>query len=485
MRLLRRVTGARVGGAAVFAGTLLAATTSVSSATTAASLGPPGQWTRVTETNGRNTDLVGLARTGDGVLHVAWQRHEPNFRGGIWHSAIGPDGNLVGNANAIVTDWGAVNDPDLVRTADGGLRVFFGGLRNAFVGDPNNSLNTASAPASGASWALQPGSVARTTSVYARTVGAAVANDGTPVVAWDGNRTEAGYHFGLDQGGPEVHHAASLSTETCGCPAYPDVAVDSQSGEIALGWNSLIGVLPGVYAQTITTSGAGAALRAPGSSEWDQQRTGIVARIGAPGIFVGYTGGSPRADVRLWRVGASAPVFTIPAQSARFATAAAAPEGRIWLLWMRENRIFATRTNEDATRHGPVVSVAPPPGTTNIWRLSGEGSRGPLDVLANVSTTGSLANWHTQVLPPLDLTVRSAPPAPAGKKAVVTVLVTDAGDPVPNVLVRLAGQQKRTNARGTAAFSVRQRGTLRATASRPGYREDQARVKVKTKKPRR
>jgi hypothetical protein len=154
-------------------------------------------------------------------------------------------------------------------------------------------------------------------------------------------------------------------------------------------------------------------------------------------------------------------------------------------MWSRENRLFFARTNEDATRHGGVVSVAPPPGTTQVWRLAGDGSRGPLDVLAHVSTPGSLATWHTQVLPPLDLTVKSAPPAPTGKKAVVKVLVTDAGDPVPNVLVKLAGQQKRTNAKGVAAFSVRQRGTLPARATKAGYREDQAKVKVKAKKRRR
>jgi hypothetical protein len=464
------------------AGILLAATASVSPAS---SLGPPGQWTRVTETNGINIDVVGLARTGDGVLHVAWERHEPNNRGGIWHSAIGPNGNLLGNANPIVTDWLSANFPDLIRTADGGLRVFFGGLRGAFVRDPNNGINTASAPASGATWSLQPGSVSRETA-SARNPGAGLTSDGTPVVAWDGLRTSAGYHYGLDPNGPEVHYVESLSTETCGCPIAPDIAVDSQSGEVVLAWNSLIRILEGVYAQTITPSGPGPARRAPGSDRWDSQRVGITARIGEPGVYLGYLGGSPVVDdVRLWRVGASTPVFTVPAQSARFATAAAAPEGRIWLMWMRENRIFATRTNEDATRHGPVVSVAPPPGTTSIWRLAGEGSRGPLDVLAHVSTPGSLATWHTQVLPPLDLRVKSAPAAPVGKKAVVTVLVTDAGDPVPNVLVKFAGQQKRTNARGTAAFSVRQRGTLRATASRPGYREDQAKVKVKTKKRRR
>jgi hypothetical protein len=129
------------------------------------------------------------------------------------------------------------------------------------------------------------------------------------------------------------------------------------------------------------------------------------------------------------------------------------------------------------------VSIAPPAGTSSVWRLVGEASLGPLDILAHVSTPGSLATWHTRVLPPLDLSVKStAIGGGAASKAVVTVKVTDAGDPVAGVLVAVAGLSKRTNSRGTAKFTVQQRGTYKATASRPGYRTDQAKVKIRQKR---
>jgi hypothetical protein len=72
-----------------------------------------------------------------------------------------------------------------------------------------------------------------------------------------------------------------------------------------------------------------------------------------------------------------------------------------------ERRVFATRTNKAATRAGAIVSTKPPPGTSTIWRLAGEGSAGPLDVLLHVTAGGSIATWHTQVLPRLLLTAKA------------------------------------------------------------------------------
>jgi hypothetical protein len=449
-----------------------------------ASAGPPGTWTRVTDTNGINTDHVALARTGDGVLHVAWPRHEPDNRDGIVHTPVSPAAS-VGQATPIVTGWRGINNqPDLIGTADGGLRIFFGGRREAFRNDPNDSLNTATAPASGTGWSLQPGSVTSTTSVYARAVGAALARDGTPVVAWVGNRREAAFHFGVSPSGPEFRYVESLSTETCGCPNDPDIAVDFVTGEIVLAWRSLIRALPGdVYAQTITPTGpSGPPRKAPGSEHGDSQRVGITGRIGAGGVYIGYTSGSPVTGVRLWRYGAAGPAFTIAAPRARFAHVAAAPNGRLWLMWARGDRLYFTRTDKDATEHGDVFSIAAPPGTTSIWRLNGEGSRGPLDVLAHVSTAGSLATWHTQVLPPLEVTAKPDRVSAAGAKGRptigVTVKVTDAGEPVRGVKVALAGVTKTTNVQGVARFTVRRGRTYTATATQRGYRKDTAKVKA-------
>jgi hypothetical protein len=452
----------------------------------ASAAGPPGTWTRVSAANGEAGDLFGVARTSDGVLHVVWPRREDAGTGGVWHTPISPAA-AVGEANPVVSGWGAIGAVDLIRTTDGTLRVFFGGLQSPR--SANQGLNTASAPASGVGWSLQSGRVARETHVYARSVSSALGRDGTPVTVWDGLRGEAGYHFGTDIGGPEFTYVDNLSSETCGCPVKPGVAVDSATGEVVIGWSSLITGLQGTYAQSISTSGPGSPSRAPGSERLESdQRIGVTARIGAPGVYLGYLNGSPVTGVRLWRYGSSDPVFTIAAPSATLASAAASSEGRIWLMWERNGRLYFTRTNKAATRHGDVVSVAAPAGTTRVQRMAGEGTPGPLDVLAHVTSGGSSSTWHTRVLPPIDV---SAPktvtvPAGAGGKAAVTVRVTDAGDPVAGARVTLAGQTRTTNARGVARFNIARGGTFRAVAQHAGYRRDTAPVKARKKpKPKR
>jgi hypothetical protein len=285
------------------------------SAAAGQSSGPPGQWTRITATNGRNTDEVGLARTGDGVLHVAWLRRETGSKEGIWHHSIAADGTVPGSSNAIATDWASANFPDLIRTAGGGLRVFFGGIRTTSPGEPQTALNTATAPASGASWALQPGSVSRSTVTYATTVGAAPAKDGTPVVAWeDGSPGSNGYHFGVNRSGPEAGY------ERSGCCVYKaDVGVDASSGNLVVAWYSNITGKSGIYTRELFASGPGTERYVPTSATSDRrnalslsQRVGITGRLGAPGVYVGFGSGYPTyQSVKLWRVGDSTPLLSI------------------------------------------------------------------------------------------------------------------------------------------------------------------------------
>jgi hypothetical protein len=139
------------------------------------------------------------------------------------------------------------------------------------------------------------------------------------------------------------------------------------------------------------------------------------------------------------------------------------PDGRLWLMWQDSSKrqLFTARTNPAATRIGAVVTVAPPPRTTIVWKLNGQGSLGPLDLLAHVSTPGSIASWHTQVLPGLSLRCSS-------RKQTVTCAVTDAGSPVAGATVKLGGKTLKTGGKGTATTSLAS-GRVEATASKAGY----------------
>ena len=130
-------------------------------------------------------------------------------------------------------------------------------------------------------------------------------------------------------------------------------------------------------------------------------------------------------------------------------------------MWEVNGTIFAARTNRGATRVGGVNALRAP-GSRTVYRLNGEGSAGPLDLLVN----DGLAFWHQQVQPKLQLTATTRQ---AGRGRVVTFRVVDAGDPVAGAAVNAGGRTLRTSAKGTATLKQARAVRLRATASRPGY----------------
>jgi hypothetical protein len=118
-----------------------------------AQAGPPGTWTQVTGIGGgvQAGDEIGLERTGDGRLHVAWTRTPA---GAVLHSALSADARTMSGPNLIVSPSLGVNDRvDLVSGPGGGLRVFFSGLSESAFSD---RMGTATAPRDGRTWTVQP-----------------------------------------------------------------------------------------------------------------------------------------------------------------------------------------------------------------------------------------------------------------------------------------------------------------------------------------
>jgi len=127
-----------------------------------AQAGPPGQWTRLPGTV-INFAEPGLARTADGVLHVVYVRKN-GTKSDLVHVAVSPAGK-VGAGSVALGGWSAMAHPDLLRMPDNTLRAFFGGIRSTSQGETNNALNTATAPAAGSPWTLQPGRAATSAAV--------------------------------------------------------------------------------------------------------------------------------------------------------------------------------------------------------------------------------------------------------------------------------------------------------------------------------
>jgi hypothetical protein len=407
----------------------------------------------------------GLARTPDGVLHVLYTRRN-GTKQDLVHLEVSPAGRVSADSVALA-GWSTMSHPDLLRMPDGSLRAFFGGIRSTNPGETNNAMNTATAPASGEPWTLKPGRAAQATYAYITGVaGAGLARDGTPISTWSGT-PGLGYHYGVDPGQPD-----RMIPQTGCCLYTPDIAVDGASGQAWVGFHSNESTGPGLYANAIGPGGPQGGRRlAPGSvtnrgSVYPGNRTSLTGRIGAAGAYLFYGQGYPTfGSLALWKVDTARPHLVIKAERNEHANVAAAPEGRLWLMWEREGTIYATRTNRAATRIG-ALNVLKPAGGGTIYRLNGEGSAGPLDLIANVDAGGQQGLWHQQVWPRLQLAASSRK---AGSGRVITFRVLDAGDPVSGATVRAGGRTLRTAASGTAVLRQPRSARVKATASRAGY----------------
>jgi hypothetical protein len=430
--------------------------------------GSPGVWSRVTAPDGRNIDQVSLARTADGVLHLAWLQ-KAGAKENLVQSAITPSGGSAGSAT-VQSGWSALNNPALV-VDGGGLRVLFAGIRTTSTTDPysGGSVYSATAGPSGKGWKLAAGAVAGPSSAYASDqVGAAVSKDGTQTFAWSGT-FGLFVHPGLD---PTVPNQKQQSA----CCAYSaGLGTDSAADAVVLAWFSNAAAHQGLYARRVQpTPGptkylSGSADATRHSAVSTDQVVGVTGRIGAPGVYIAYGVGYPTwKAVNLYEYTSGRTLHVATGTEIRHVSVAAGPDGRVWVMWADGDRIFATRSNRQATVFGATVPVDPPHGTDTIWKLFGNGSLGPLDLLASVSMPGSLAFWHTQVPPGLTLTSAPGPPTKDSSKRTTVFHVLDAGDPVGGAKVTVSGRTLTTSADGRASADL-PAGKFTATAGKPGY----------------
>jgi hypothetical protein len=449
-----------------WAAAALAAALALAAAPDPAEAGPPGKWTQVTGKDGGTSDRdqIGLERTAEGVLHVLWTREASPGPGQVRHSAISASAKVVAGPDSVFEYPGGVNGSvELVAGPGGGLRAFFAGLA------PGNAvtehLATATAGPDGRSWTAPTlasnGTEVGGKPVYAALgIGAVIGLDGTAFSAW--GDPMGGFHIGLSAGDPDQFIAE-------GSPVDPALAVDSTSGLVVLVWNSVTG--NSALARPIAPPGDAVILPRSGSTQFGQ-RVSATGRIGADGIWAGYSSGTNLflGKPALWRLGARRAKIVSNEPGARFTGVAAAPGGRLWVFWARDDVLFAARSNSAASRFGQVVSLEPPKGTTSVFSLSGEGSRGPLDLLVNVQRSAGTGFWHQRVLPGLTLT---AQPTPGG----FLFKVTDAGTPVSGATVRVGSVEAKTGKKGTVGFKLRA-GRYRAIASKAFYAPASTRVRV-------
>jgi hypothetical protein len=429
-----------------------------------AQAGPPGRWTRVTGVGQpvRSTLDAGVARTGDGALHLLWAR-DGGRADVVLHSSLSADARRVLGPRTVAAYGDGVNESVALVAGPGGLRAFFAGVAEGSTLD----RVMATATFAGVSWspAVPASNAASGRTPYAASgIGAGLALDGTPVSAW--GSPGSGFHVGLDPATPDGSFPGRSATD-------PGVGTDSAGGQVVVAWNLLDE--GGVAAMAVSPPGP--RLTIPGSRAAQlQHRVAVTGRIGAPSVYVAYTAGDNqfRGRPALWRFGSTRGRVISRTRGARDISVAPAPGGRLWAFWHQDGRLLATRSDPAARRFGALVSLEPPRGTRALHDLAGEGSRGPLDlvVLLSRSRTGT-AHWHQRVLPGLTLT---ATPGPHG---LVTLRVTDAGVPVRGVGVGVAGAgTRRTGTAGRVFFQLAP-GFHRASAKKRGYAPASARIRAR------
>jgi hypothetical protein len=417
-------------------------------------------WTRVTAEGGDSIDQVGLLRTSDGVLHVAWHKGPDLF-----HTAIELNGT-IGSTTPIATGWTGHRDAALT-AVPGGIRVFWGAIKTTDSAEPNRELNTALSTDGGVTWQLQIGSaVPPGGQAYGSDVSAAALPNGATLQTWAGT-LGTWVHSGLDPATPNHDFMAPIGSYG----NQPGIAADS-NGSAMLAWFSSAAARRGVLAQGVNADGspAGAPVTMPGSHVMQGggsgSRTAIVARARSGGFYAGYALGYPTANqVRVWRVGSSSAQLLARTDANSQVALAADPNRRIWAVWsdgtFGETRVLAARSNRAGTEFGAPVDAGAAPAAHSTYSVEAAANAGSLDILALFGTgsTSGGSTYHARVEPGLTLTARR-------RSGRTTFTVTDAGDPVRRARVRIGRRSGRTDSRGRVVLAVRKG---RATASARGY----------------
>jgi hypothetical protein len=446
-----------------------------------AQAGPPGTWSQVTGAGGgvQAGDEIGLERTSDGRLHVAWTRTPA--AAALFHSALSADARTISNPNLIIAPSQGINNRvDLVAGPGGGLRVFFSGLSEAAFSD---RMGTATSGRDGRTWTVQSSPASNGTfgggsPVYASSgISALNGAGGVPISMWGDSAPGAGgWHVGVDPATPDFHF-----TTGC-CSIDPNGGKEAGTGRVFYGWNRLSSTGTSAFVQT-----PGQPAREVPNSGATQlgHRLGITGRIGARGIYVAYTAGENTFEgvPALWRVGDPRPLIISSRRGARHTSLAPTPGGHVWVMWAREGRIYAGRTSPQGTPAGRIMSFTPPRGTVVIRNLTGEASRGALDLFALVDRgdRGS-GYWHQRLLPALAVT--ASPERLSTRGGRVVVRVTDAGRGIANAVVSFRigarNERARTGPDGRVRIDVgpAERRTYAISANAPGFSEGSALVRL-------
>jgi hypothetical protein len=355
-------------------------------------------WTELPGSRIQSTDnAAGIVRLGDGSLLIGYKTPSADpSKQSLTTGVILRGGGVVGGPR-IVADWASVNVPALV-SAPGGLRAFWGGIKDPAIQSPVPGLETATSPSAGGPWTPQfggidvancksdldpncpPGYLAELYT-YASNPSAATLGDGSTLQAWqagslgvfahhgttpprdtdgendDDDTSQQQINFeGLDD--PAAYSGRNFQDQPgsiSGCCGYsPRLALDARTGRPSVAWFSNATGWQGVYVQEVDPSSGnplgGQPWHAPGSQAIGTDLRGVTpltARPGQFGVVTAFTTGSPARRVLVWTApyhSTSGALLSTPnpvvvsngPDEVRNINITADSSGRLWLMWTRD-----------------------------------------------------------------------------------------------------------------------------------------------------
>jgi hypothetical protein len=355
------------------------------------------------------------------------------------------------------------------------------------TGDPTYGLDLARSFDAGASWRVSPAAIARNEFAFARTP-AAAAVSGSYVQAWDGTDSTV-VHTGLDPNVPPMGGYGTGTDQAIATAAN----VHGQAGQAMVAWCTELAASTGVFLARVdpyTTNGAriGDVVALPDTGRCPADTRVALASFrditrdspgGEPYFYAAASSANGRS-VRVYviaqsRVVAVKTVAGGPSFKQRIAIATG-PSGRVWVGWRDSDTgdlVFRRSDPRSGFVYGAPVTLPLPPGQT-ISQLALDAQNDRLDAIATTSDENNVVSlFATQVRPGLTLEAGTA----------TRILrkgfrVLDAGDPVRDATVKVAGRRLTTDSGGYAKTRLRS-GSYTATASKPGYVDGSSHLRIR------
>lgn len=440
---------------------------------------PTAAWQKVSGGGIVSTSQPTLLRR-SGTLHVAWHRSDSPLTESIRTRTIAQNG-VLGPAGTAVSGWIGLNDdPVLVDTPAAPL-LLYGGMRTTELDEVYDGQTTGSSW-DGTAWRFTERSFTRSAQSYGSSGTAAASYAGDQVNGFSLDEVVR-FHQGSDLDHDGIAGEFAIFREPLGtATSRAALVVDPGTNELWTAWwsrNPGNSIFNGVRVARVLPTASWIST-VPGSRRGDGPSLDPGQRVATAGVasgaWVALRVGYPRpTSIRLYNLRTHRSVTVPGSAGAEHVSLAAAPGGRLWVVWgvAGSAAVRATRSNVNVTGFQPVQTI-PTPGRPRATAV--DGSLGAADI---VVVSPSRAGTSAYELLYRRVMSRFAVRATV-RGSTVSVTVADAGLRLRGVGVRWKSKRTSTSGSGTATLKVGgKKGTRTLVLTKSGYTTTKVKVRIR------